>query len=231
MTTDAAGEHAAASTYGSVGFAVDGAVDTPPPGGDLGNLQVTVPGSYQSESGCPGDWDPACTATQLAYQGNGLYAGTFTVPAGDWEYKIAIGGSWNENYGAGGVPGGDNITFSLTDTTDVTFVYDEVSHQMTSSAQGPLLTLPGDYQSKVGCAGDWDPSCLATVAAGRRRRRHGDVHHERHPGRQLAGQGGRRPVVGRELRRGRRARRREHRLQLAAAASRSRSATTRRRTC
>lgn len=163
VTTDAAGQHAAASTYGSVGFAVDGAVDEPTPGGDLGNLQVTVPGSYQSEAGCPGDWDPACTATQLTYQGNGLYAGTFTVPAGDWEYKIAIGGSWDENYGAGGVAGGPNLTFSLTGTADVTFVYDEVSHQMTSSAQGPLLTLPGDYQSEVGCAGDWDPSCLATV--------------------------------------------------------------------
>jgi hypothetical protein len=26
---------------------------------------VGIPGSYQSESGCAGDWDPGCPATQL----------------------------------------------------------------------------------------------------------------------------------------------------------------------
>jgi len=163
VTTDASGAHAAASTYGSVGFAVDGAVAVEPPPDELGGLQVSAPGSYQSEAGCPGDWDPACTVTTLAYQGNGLYAGTFPVTAGDYEYKIAIGGTWDVNYGVGGAPGGANATFSLAAAADVTFVFDEVSHAFTSSAQGPLLTIPGSYQSEVGCAGDWDPACLATV--------------------------------------------------------------------
>ncbi|MCU0495506.1 MAG: hypothetical protein MUD01_28275, partial [Chloroflexaceae bacterium] len=31
---------------------------------------VTIAGSLQSELGCPGDWDPACTATGLAYDAN-----------------------------------------------------------------------------------------------------------------------------------------------------------------
>ncbi len=163
VTTDASGAHAAASTYGSVGFAVDGAVAVEPPPDELGNLLVSAPGSYQSEAGCPGDWDPACATTTLTYRGNGLYAGTFPVSAGDFEYKIAVGGTWDVNYGLGGAPGGANATFSLAAPADVTFVFDEVSHAFTSSAQGPLLTLPGSYQSEVGCAGDWDPSCLATV--------------------------------------------------------------------
>ena len=163
VTTDAAGARAAASSYGSVGFAVDGAVPPPPPDDDLGNLVVTAPGSHQSEAGCPGDWDPACPATELTHRGNGLYAGTFTIPAGTWEYKIAIGRSWDTNYGAGGVPGGANVSFTLAQTTDVTFVFDEVSHAFTTTAQGPLMTLPGSYQSEAGCAGDWDPGCLATV--------------------------------------------------------------------
>ncbi len=163
VTTDASGARAAASTYGSVGFAVDGAVAVEPPPDVLGNLQVSVPGSYQhTVVGC-GDWDPACTATVLAYQGNGLYAGTFAVPAGDYEYKIAIDGTWDVSYGAGGALGGGNVAFSLAAPADVTFVFDEVSHAFTSSAQGPLLTLPGSYQSEVGCAGDWDQACLATV--------------------------------------------------------------------
>jgi pullulanase-type alpha-1,6-glucosidase len=163
VSTDAAGQRAAGSTYASVGFGVDGAVPPPPDDGELGLLQVTVPGSYQSGAGCAGNWDPACAATTLTHQGNGIYSGTFTVPAGDWEYKIAIGGSWTENYGAGGEPGGANVTFSLAAPADVTFVYDEVSHQMTSTAQGPLITLPGSFQSEIGCAGDWDPACLAAT--------------------------------------------------------------------
>ncbi len=163
VTTDAAGSHAAASTYGSVGLPVDGAAAVEPPQDELGKLQVTVPGSYQNEAGCPGDWDPACMTTTLTYQGNGLYAGTFPVAAGAYEYKIAIGGTWDVNYGVAGAPGGANATFSLPASADVTFVFDEVSHAFTSSAQGPLLTLPGSFQSEVGCAGDWAPECLATV--------------------------------------------------------------------
>ncbi|WP_372594996.1 pullulanase-type alpha-1,6-glucosidase [Actinotalea sp.] len=163
VSVDASGARAADSTYGSVGFSVTGQVAVEPPPTDPGDLQVTVPGSYQSEAGCPGDWQPECTATQLAYQGNGLYAGTFTIPAGSYEYKIAIGGSWTENYGAGGVPGGANIPLVVAADGPVTFVYDAISHAVTSSAQGALLTVPGSYQSEAGCPGDWQPECLATV--------------------------------------------------------------------
>ncbi len=163
VSVDATGARAAASTYGSVRMAVDGQVEVTPPPTDPGDLQVTVPGDFQSESGCPGDWQPECTATQLTYRGNGLYAGTFTVPAGSYAYKVAIGGSWTENYGAGGVPGGDNIPLVVVADGPVTFVYDAISHAVTSSAQGPLLTVPGSYQSEVGCPGDWQPECLATV--------------------------------------------------------------------
>ena len=31
---------------------------------------------------------------------------TVALPAGDYAYKAAINGTWDENYGAGGVPGG-----------------------------------------------------------------------------------------------------------------------------
>ena len=130
------------------------------PGGDL---LVTVPGSHNSEMGCPGDWQPDCTQAVLTLRPGGVYAGTFSIAAGDYEYKVAIGGSWTENYGAGGVRDGANVAYSLTATTDVTFVYDPVSHLFTSSAQGPLFTLAGDFQSELGCPGDWQPDCLAAL--------------------------------------------------------------------
>ena len=40
------------------------AADTPNP------ASVTITGSLQSELGCAGDWDPACAATHLVYDGD-----------------------------------------------------------------------------------------------------------------------------------------------------------------
>src|SRR4051812_9374659 len=78
---------------------------TPTPG------TVALVGSLQSELGCPGDWQPECPATRLAPVAGspGLFRATFDVPAGNHEYKVALNNSWDENYGAGGAPGGANI--------------------------------------------------------------------------------------------------------------------------
>ena len=68
---------------------------------------MTLVGSLQSELGCPGDWQPECDATHLQPVAGepGVFRGTFTVPAGGFEYKVAINESFDENYGAGGAAG------------------------------------------------------------------------------------------------------------------------------
>ncbi|MDT8307490.1 MAG: DUF3372 domain-containing protein, partial [Anaerolineae bacterium] len=72
------------------------ASDTPDPS------TVTLAGSFQSELGCPGDWQPDCTASALLYDSeDDVWQATFTIPAGSWEYKAALNGSWDENYGLG----------------------------------------------------------------------------------------------------------------------------------
>lgn len=157
VTVDAAGRRTAASTYAGVGVALDGAVPAEP---DPGDTTVFVPGSHNSEIGCGGDWTPACDAAQLTLQPGGVFAGTIDVPAGTYEYKVALNGTWAENYGAGGVLDGGNVSFT-TAGGPVTFVYDPVTHWFTSTAQGPLLTVPGSHQSELGCAQDWQPQCLA----------------------------------------------------------------------
>ncbi|WP_426592932.1 pullulanase-type alpha-1,6-glucosidase [Cellulomonas sp. McL0617] len=156
VTVDAAGHKSAASTFGSVGNAVDGVVPPTSPG----DLHVTVPGSHNSEMGCPGDWQPDCAAATLSKRADGVYSGTFTLPAGDYEYKVAINGTWDENYGKGGVAGGDNVAYTVTTGGPVTFYYDPTTHWFTSTAQGPILTVPGSFQSELGCAGDWAPDCM-----------------------------------------------------------------------
>jgi hypothetical protein len=55
---------------------------------------VRIAGSLQSELGCPGDWQPECAATGLAYDdADRVWQGSFAVPAGSWEYKAALNGS------------------------------------------------------------------------------------------------------------------------------------------
>lgn len=97
---------------------------------------VGVPGSYQAAVGCPGDWDPACALTLMSDNGDGTYSLTVTIPAGDYEYKVALDGGWDTNYGADGVAGGDNIALSLSEETEVTFTFDTATNIITDSVNG-----------------------------------------------------------------------------------------------
>lgn len=93
---------------------------------------VTVAGSLQSEIGSSEDWLPDCAASHLTFNtNNGLWEGTFQIPAGTYEYKVAINNSWDVNYGAGGAAGGSNIALNLPAATSVTFVWDQVTHIVT----------------------------------------------------------------------------------------------------
>ncbi|WP_420818954.1 pullulanase-type alpha-1,6-glucosidase [Ornithinimicrobium flavum] len=161
---DASGNLSASSTYGIVG-------DPAPGGGGGGGSDpvgpveqpeaVSVPGSHNTEMGCEGDWQPACEQAQLSLDGKDtVWKGTYDIPAGSWEYKAAIDRSWDENYGAGGEPGGPNITYTLPSAGNVSFYYEHARHYVTSDAEGPIITAPGSMQSELGCPGDWDPSCM-----------------------------------------------------------------------
>ncbi|MBX7213180.1 MAG: alpha amylase N-terminal ig-like domain-containing protein [Thermoflexales bacterium] len=76
---------------------------------------VVAAGDFQSEAGCPGDWQPGCLRTWLQDKdGDGTYlASTTALPAGSYQFKVALGEGWTENYGAGGVAGGANIPFTV----------------------------------------------------------------------------------------------------------------------
>ena len=85
---------------------------------------VNLPGSYQSLAGCGADWDPACEATAMVEGDDGLYTLTAEIPAGDYEFKVALDGDWTVNYGSDGVLEGPNYALSLAADSTVTFVYD-----------------------------------------------------------------------------------------------------------
>ncbi len=131
------------------------ASDTPNP------TSVTVAGSLQSELGCSGDWQPDCAATHLVFDAqDDVWQGTFSVPAGDYEYKAPVNDSWSENYGLNAVRDGGNIPLSLGGTTAVKFYYSHETHWITSNSNSIIAIAPGSFQSELGCENDWDPSCL-----------------------------------------------------------------------
>lgn len=103
---------------------------------DINSEIVTAPGSYQSEIGCPGDWDPGCMMSWLQDpDGDGVYRfSTTRIPTGVYEVKVTHDRSWDENYGAGGVQNGPNIPFDVAAGQTVQFSYDIASHVLTITA-------------------------------------------------------------------------------------------------
>jgi hypothetical protein len=122
---------------------------------------VTIAGSLQTELGCSGDWDPSCVESRLVYDANDdVWQRSFDVPAGSWEYKAAVNGSWDENYGTNAQRDGANIPLTLAAGTTVKFYYDDKTHWITDRIGSLIATAPGSFQSELGCSGDWDPGCL-----------------------------------------------------------------------
>ncbi len=161
VAKDTAGHLSASSSYGIVG-------DPKASGGGGGGVgpvtqpdAVSIPGDHNSEMGCAADWVPDCAAAQLTLDPKDqIWKGTYTLPVGqEFAYKAAVNKSWDENYGAGGVPGGDNISYTAP-PGQVTFYYDHGTHWVTSDAQGPIITAPGSFQSELGCPADWTADCM-----------------------------------------------------------------------
>jgi len=132
--------------------------DTPP---EDGPQAVSIPGSLQAAAGCSADWAPDCEVTQLAYNANSdVWIGTFAIPAGEYEYKVALNNTWDENYGGAADRDGANVVLSLVEDTNVTFVYDNKTHWVADSVNKLIASVPGSFQAAIGCSGDWAPDCL-----------------------------------------------------------------------
>ncbi|MDY3297271.1 alpha-amylase family glycosyl hydrolase [Selenomonas sp.] len=114
---------------------------------------IVLVGDLQTLAGAGAKWAPSDMATRMHDDGNGFYSFTIRqMPAGTYNYKIAINGSWAENYGLNGMADGANISLTLDAPEDVTFYYNDKTHhiadshsyQMLADSDLPVLTgVPG----------------------------------------------------------------------------------------
>jgi len=106
----------------------------------------TVPGSFNGELGCAGDWAADCLRTLMSdVDGDGVYTfSTSTIPAGSYEFKVATNESWdNPNYGANG--GGNNVPFTVPAAgVAVTFSFNTTGNLPTVAVAEPPAPPPAD---------------------------------------------------------------------------------------
>ena len=124
----------------------------------VGNLQDEVSGGAEVE------WNPASEITVFEELGDDFYTLTATIPAGEYEYKVAFGG-WSENYGQDGIADGVNINLVLAEETEVTFYYSDKTHLIKDSTNyTPVYTedmrprLAGTIQTAMGEDTEWNPA-------------------------------------------------------------------------
>ena len=103
----------------------------------------TLVGTLQNELGCADDWLPDCALTELAATDTpGVYAAKLTVPAGSFDYKVAVNNAWDESYGLNG--GGGDIPLTIAGPATLRFVFDDNTKRVGLEA----ISLAGDDEAE-----------------------------------------------------------------------------------
>ncbi|WP_458780763.1 alpha-amylase family glycosyl hydrolase [Arthrobacter sp. D3-16] len=123
---------------------------------------VAVAGSFNQAMGCAASWDPACSQAMMTLDPTDkTWRLTVDLPPGQYEYKAALNGGWDVNYGADGALNGPNLALNHPGGP-VTFRYDNSTHVVSpvyASQQPGAVAAAGSMNSELGCATDWEPAC------------------------------------------------------------------------
>ncbi len=119
---------------------------------------AVVVGDFLQVNGNGSDWDPTNMKGVLKKYKNGLYEGTLKLKAGNYNYKIAMNGTWDESYGNNG----QNIALNLSKDSEVIFRLDYKNKKVYDSINNPdqfktKAILAGNIKDIIDGASDWNP--------------------------------------------------------------------------
>ncbi|MGM7702728.1 alpha-amylase family glycosyl hydrolase [Pseudalkalibacillus sp. Hm43] len=123
---------------------------------------VRIVGSFGSD-GDPTFWNPASDEMKMTASERDKYYLKKVLDAGTYEYKVAINGSWDENYGQNGEAGGQNMTFALSEQKEVLFVYNDQTHVTTIMTEDQMPRLAGTIQPAIGAGDEWSPGTSSAL--------------------------------------------------------------------
>jgi hypothetical protein len=125
---------------------------------------VTLVGTFQTDLGCPYNWDPSCTQSYLLdADGDGVYKfSTRRLSPGTYACKVVVNEDWIESYGEGGERDGADIIFQVTGEGGlITFAYDSLSHVLstredTTAAVAASTPCQSDQECRDKLGSDWE---------------------------------------------------------------------------
>lgn len=100
-------------------------------------VRAVLVGDLQTKLGAKKDWDPSDFTTLMKETNPDLFQFTGMLPEGNYQYKVALDGTWAEAYPA------SNITLSApAGGATVTFSYVPSTHAVYDSINNPTAALP-----------------------------------------------------------------------------------------
>lgn len=95
---------------------------------------VALSGDFDPVFGEAGHWSTDLRELQFVWEpAENVWKQTLQLPAGTYQFKILVNGSWDENYGRFGVRDGANHELHLLSDTSVTFRFDDATKDITTS--------------------------------------------------------------------------------------------------
>ncbi|MFK7804936.1 MAG: pullulanase-type alpha-1,6-glucosidase [Anaerolineae bacterium] len=135
---------------------------------------VQITSTFLDEIGCVEDWSADCESALLTFdETHQKWIGTIEIPAGEYEYKAILNGTFDEPISAAGASDWPNIALELETDTAVTFIYNHETHYLADDVNTIFANIPGSFNAEIGCPdtsfddsgnpGDWAPDCWQTL--------------------------------------------------------------------
>lgn len=119
---------------------------------------AVVVGDFLEQNGNGSNWNPTNMEGLLNKYKDGLYEGTLKLKAGNYNYKVAMNGAWDESYGNNG----QNIALNVSKDSEVTFRLDYKNKKVYDSINNPdhfktKAILTGNIKDLIEGSSDWNP--------------------------------------------------------------------------